>query len=368
MSAPAFLRPSAAEIWQPCPGAPSMWGRFPGPASTDETEEGTAAHEVVGTLLTEGWLPEVGTTGSNGVPVTQEMIDGAMLMLEEVKRHNDNPRAWRVEQYAAAPWIHAENRGTPDLSTISTQDGATVIVDYKYGHLAVRPDCWQIIDYAAMLWTGDPGQRFRLIVVQPRCYTVRPSVRSREFLASELSGSWGMLKASAELATGANPPLRAGKHCRYCSARMACPALSDLSAVIVEEMTAACHTPEPEMLGKRLEWLEYAEEVLKAARSGVREEIITRVKAGENVPGWQFTRSYGREKWEDPALTLGMGMALGLNLAAPESPLTPAQARDKMTRAGHDFDSLLGANVVQSSTWELSPVDLSAAKAAFKQG
>ena len=83
MSEHAFLAPSSAFRWVHCAAAPSMEAAYPELEPSPESLEGTAAHWVVQMLL-QGTPVSLGTQAPNGVAVTEEMLEGAELVQEDI--------------------------------------------------------------------------------------------------------------------------------------------------------------------------------------------------------------------------------------------------------------------------------------------
>jgi hypothetical protein len=73
-----------------------------------------------------------------------------------------------------------------------------------------------------------------------------------------------------------------------------------------------------------------AQKLLDARVTGLEEQILATLKRGERVPGWSVVHGSGRERWSRPAAeVLAVGTMMGVDVAKPVEPITPAQARKK---------------------------------------
>ena len=124
-----------AQIIQ-CPGSWKMCQAHPRDATIPEAAEGDAAHWV-NTQYTAGVYPQVGSIAPNGVPVTQEMLEGAELWCDTVgtPQHVE-------ERLPPSEYLGPDNWGTPDawsyhpVQIPNTQiiGGRIKLSDYKFGH------------------------------------------------------------------------------------------------------------------------------------------------------------------------------------------------------------------------------------------
>ena len=315
----AFLNPSSAALTVACAYSATMRKLYPQP-ETDETREGTAAHWVA--LEAPDSVAVGGTV--NGIPLTQDMIDGRDIVRAILPA--DLSRV-RIEQRVGDP--SSDNHGTPDWWWV---DGDLLtVLDYKFGHGAVRAfENWQCIDYIRhILNDGVKFKRWKIIVVQPRCYTKAP-VDTWEGKIGELTQYFVRITAAYMQARGVSAAAVPGAHCgdHYCPGRHACPALQKAAAVSVDTANAGrAEELTPAGVGTELKILTEAKAVLDARIDGLKECALNVINTGVTVPGWQMGRTRTRTVWgKTDAEVISMGAALGLSLSKPPAAVTPTQA------------------------------------------
>lgn len=344
MSAHAFLAPSSAHRWVVCALAPHLEARFPETEPSPESLEGTAAHWVVEEYL-NGFVRTVGELAPNGVPTTQEMIESAELVGEDIQRTlgPDWRRLLRIEQQVPIPQVHPRhNWGTPDYTARATlPDGrkCLYIWDFKFGHGIVEVvENWQLIDYAAGL-LDDDVDLVEFAIIQPRAYHREGTVRRWRVFAVALEPYTLRLREAAEKATadgGLPPATLSPKGCKHCKGRHACEALQRTA---YDSMSAAQQYGMLELdaqaLGIELRLLTHGRALLDARISGLEAQAEALFKRGESVPFWTIERAPGRLAWTcGPEEVFSIGDDLGVNLRKPPEPVTPTQAKTAAKKAG----------------------------------
>jgi hypothetical protein len=325
---------------------------YPETETTDAAEEGTASHEVGALDIHAGLNPQadvcevldIGDAASNGVIVTEEMKEcagiystGCLSILNF--GFGDLGASYGIEDQVSIEAIHAECFGTVDFWAHIPSEKELYVCEYKYGHLFVDVfENAQLICYATGLarklnLDQDTTVIFR--ITQPRAYGRGGPTREWRVKLSGLNLLISQLAVKAAQALGPNPTLQTGSHCRYCQARNACP--EALKAGIgFYEMASQVNTYDmsPEALGLQLRIVERAQEQLKALASSYREQVMTTIKAGGSVPGWEAIPAMGREAWNRPIdEVLYIGKLMGKDLSKP-GVVTPNQAR----KLGMDAD------------------------------
>lgn len=333
-AAHARLSPSASSRWVKCPGSVPMCAGYPN-TSSDAAEEGTASHWIGSeTLSGRGRaVPEwVGVKAPNGIVIDMEMVDGAYVYVEAVKRIAGVSQQIQVETPMSCAVIHPDCWGTPDLWY--WQGKELHVWDYKYGYGIVEPfENWQLICYAAGLMSGLTGLQDQEItvvlhIVQPRPFHADGAVREWRCSGADLRGYINKLAHAAAQATSATPGTCSGHHCRYCAARHDCPTLAAACYASIDYIGQA----QPEALSTEAMAMEYKileriEVLIKARKSAHESRMIGMIKAGESVPGYTIDYGTGHAKWSKPVSeVLALGQLLGINLAAPQAAITPAKA------------------------------------------
>lgn len=340
MTAHSPLAPSSAHRWVPCPGSVQLEAQYPETEEGESAAEGTAAHfagseELLGREVREGQVAD------NGVVLTEEMLEGAALWVEdviEVAGSSHRMAEMMIEQRVAMPRIHDEAFGTPDTWFYDQNAGRLYCWDFKFGHGVVEVyENWQLLAYVCGILDllGIDGRNdqhlwVHMRVVQPRAYHRDGRVREWKVLASDLRGYFNQLNHAAHEAMGARPHTLSGPHCLHCKAAHACPTLRRatyaaadyLGAHVAEELPA-------EAAAYELVLLEHITELVKARRRAREADIEARLRRGEAVADWALEPTSGRTVFtaDGAADVIMMGDIYGIDLRKPEAPITPAQAR-----------------------------------------
>ena len=336
----AFLAPSAAGRWVKCALSARLEAAYPEAADSPASLEGTAAHWVVQRTL-EGSPPVVGSQAPNGVGVTLEMLEAADLVIEAIEARLG--RNWRkilvIERRVHIPRVHpTQCSGTPDYTAwVRLPNGLPMlfVIDFKYGHGVVEVfENWQLITYAAGKLDeigGDESDAFvTMVVIQPRSHHKDGPVRQWVERAANLRAHINILAAAALKACSPEPTATPDPDaCEHCRGRHACVAVqrSAYSAADRGRRGEAVELT-PHALGLELRALSRAKALLEARESGLASEAEALIKQGQHVPFWSMESTPGRLAWNKPASeVLALGAMMGVDIAAPASPITPTQAK-----------------------------------------
>lgn len=366
---------SAAERWAHCPGSVALAAKHQlddHALDPRRREEGTAAHWVVTQALRATANPaeftafEVGDFVPNGATVTQEMIDGAALFVATALEVLPDPATWRInERVRAENTIHPRAVGEVDLCGFD-KDGTLHVLEFKFGHRKVEAfENWQGVGYVRALLDEAPSPAgFRITIVQPRYFGPGGPVRSWAAHVSELERMAKSLIWSAAEAFKTDPYTEPGDYCRTCPARHVCVTLQDAAATMSDFAAGAqAHVLTPAQAGDELAYIRRAIALLEARESGLTIEVELAMERGERVPGWEFQRSPGRERWQAGVIDqIGtLGEALGINLYKPRELITPGQAR----KAGISPDVIEGFTEHSSGERKLVPTSTNTTRQIF---
>lgn len=341
MTQHARLQPSAAAQTLQCHASVQLQEQHGLPEDPTTTEEGTAAHEVMAEML-EGVIVEPGARASNGVTVTEAMVDGAELLRDDIIETLGPD--WRslidVEQTLPAGVFGPDNWGTPDVRTrglVPDKRNPAApplrhIWDYKFGQGLVEvfknP---QLMNYGAL---SDPTltERQRHVIVQPNAYHRDGPVRSWTTLLSMHSAFWNEMREAYRMALTPAPHFRVGPTCRYCRARNSCPEIMR-GASIEREWSRWSLAFDPAVplpagaVAYELDRIDEAEALLKARRTGLEEQALAMIRSGQAVPGWEQGYGRGKVDWVQPVShVINMGDMFGTDLRKPPRAITPKQA------------------------------------------
>lgn len=363
----ARLRPSSADRWVVCPGSVQMQERFPEltDSENDAAREGTAAHHALECLLTNKPI-EAGNIAPNGVVITEEMIEGAeMVVLDVISIAGTNPV--QVEKHVKIPRVHgSECEGTPDVSYYNNE---LYVWDLKFGYGVIEAvENYQLICYAIGKLdeiTGGDGLkdqhiRVNMRIVQPRIYHPDGIVRTWSIMGSDLRGYANRLNEAANKALGVNPPAMSGNHCKHCTARANCQSAhrASMNAIdMVANMVA--ETIPANYLATHRAALIRALGAIEHRLTGVEAQIMATIKNGKPVQGLGLDNPPGRLKWsKSDEEILALGDLMGVNLGK-RSLVTPTQANkliDESVIKAYSTRPLGKTKIVNSTTTRASVV------------
>lgn len=342
-ASPFDLRLSSAASWVRCYAYPMM-NRRPETAvletEGDHTvrEEGTAMHWAAHSLGSNSVDPvRVGDVAPNGVTITDELLDGAILHLDVLDAHQG--ATWTLEQpNMPATDIHPACGGTPDAYTAFLQNRPRpliIVADLKGGFepVEVFPN-YQLFGYASAVTThlGLQGVEcdYKFIITQPRAYHRDGAVREFYTTTSQLEPYWQEMRFAARVAMGDHAHAVAGRQCNNCDARAHC------EVAIRAGQRALDIAGEPNIVNLsplavdyQLMRLEDAKRIIEANITGMQALGAHMLRKGETLPHYAMQSGSGRLKWLDPdaeRAAIAMGDMMGKNLRKPETAVTPTQA------------------------------------------
>lgn len=327
------VRPSQLHRVQHCSGSAVMEQHYPEEQS-DDARDGDAAHwafaeQLNGRVVAEGQITPAGVT------LTAEMLEACDVGLDYVQRKTNGMMGSLMIEHAVYPKrIHPDMKGKLDVGAWlfpASRRPHLFLADFKYGHRFVDAyENAQLIAYACGMLDEtkyeDQAVDVTLAIIQPRCYQ-GGAVREWHVPAAELRGHINRLQMAVEDAHVA-PVTRVNMECIDCKARHACPTFqADAYRTLQYSGSAVPFNLPVEAAGLELRWLEAAEKRLKGRITGLSAQIEAQLKDGQRVPWWRLESTAGREVWRNPAEALVMGETMGLSVARPVEPITPAQAR-----------------------------------------
>lgn len=372
-AAHSILPPSGAAAWRRCAMWVAMNQAYPQP-DTPESMEGHAAHWCFAEMLAGRIICE-GLVAPNGVVVTEEMVEGAELVVGTVRARIPAGVPLHVEERVAIARIHPQCFGTPDIWAYVTQAGVLEVIDYKFGHRFV--DEYEndqgiaytagIIDHLADLMQKGAGLidqaiKVNFTVIQPRCFYKGASVRTWSVLASDLRGHINQLAGAAELALMPNPPAVTNSECRDCPGRHACPALQQAAYADAEFATRSSPVElAPAAASLELRMMEHALQRLQSRVEGMREAVSTYIRQGHSVPWHRAEQGYGRTQWTIPTeQVIAMGSLMGVDLSKPGAK-TPTQAK----KSGVDEAVIKAYSITPLGSLKLVPDNPADARRVF---
>jgi len=332
----SILAPSGAPVWVQCAKWVEMNQLYPN-RSGPEAEEGTAAHWV----WQQSVMPNLGDIAPNGYPVTEEMLQGAELMLDTIYEHVGGDVEWHVEEKLPITTIHSSCYGTPDFWAYDAATLTLTLIDYKFGYKFVDEyENYQlvaylegIIEYLGLLLGMQPGIldqyiKIKAIIVQPRCYQKGNSVRVWQLRGYEIRPYVNTLKMAAEIAMDVDPGATPNENCYYCPGNHVCGALQKdayRSMAISEQSTPL--EMSPQFAALELSMMETALQRLESRIAGLKGFVEVSIKQGKAIPYYHLERSYGNLTWNiSDEEVISIGDSCNVDLRKMKV-LTPTQAK-----------------------------------------
>jgi hypothetical protein len=371
----SFLPPSGAAAWKLCAMWPTMNALYPKP-DTPESLEGNAAHWVFAEMLAGRPVIE-GAQSPEGIFVTDEMIEGAELVVDTVRARMPVERFGqpRVEEPVKIPRVHAECWGTPDIWAFSAGPLVLEVIDYKFGHRFV--DEYEndqgityiagIIDLLAEKFGEgagllDQNLKVNFTVIQPRCFYKGSPIRTWSVGAADIRAHINQLTTAAAQAFSPDPVAKTNPECGDCPGRHACAALQ--KAAYYDAEFAAKSSPvelSPADASLELKMLERSLARLQARVEGMRETVTAYIRQGYSVPWHRAEQGFGRQKWTLPVdQVLAMGALMGVDLSKPGIK-TPKQAAD----SGVDESVIKAYSITPLGSLKLVPDNPADARRVF---
>lgn len=344
MSEHAVLAPSSASIWGHCSGYPLASKRFPD-ISGPEAEIGTAVHWVISeTLSSSGSVEQLlGNIAPNGIRITEDMIEGAQVMVEDVRRITPNRQLMLIEHRVKMPAIHEQNWGTLDAAVWLKGIGRLYIWDYKNGHREnSAKENLQLINYVAGLIEelqidalAEQHINVHMRIVQPFSYKSDGPLDEWVVKMSELRPFFNQLHGQAHEALGPNPTLTPGIWCRDCPAVGVCSAVKKASYSIIDYVKQPYTLDEmnsPDLATER-KILQVGENLVTARLDAIEDELHHRIKSGSgSESGLALQSKPGNLNWTvEKTTAVSFAKQFGVDISKTDA-LTPVQTIAKVPK------------------------------------
>lgn len=291
----ALLSASSAHRWLACPPSAVAAEAYPN-KDTEYTREGTLAHEVA----------EAMASGRAGIQwansrndITQEMLECAQgyadYIQEQIK--SDTAVVLLEQRVDFSPWV-PEGFGTTDC--IILQDDTMDVIDYKYGQgvaVSAEHNSQEMLYGLGAL--NDYGiaydvKHIRLHIYQPRLNNISVfNITTKELL------DWGekTVKPGAKLAYNGEGDYCAGEWCKFCPHAGRCRKLTKTCTEYVQthQLRVAVPVLSPHEVADVLRM----EPLVTLWLKRVREQALTTLLDGGEVPGYKVVEGRGSRAWVD---------------------------------------------------------------------
>lgn len=209
-------------------------------------------------------------------------------------------------------WLHYKDgrkRFSGRIDFNADMDTTALVIDYKTGRgdTEPSPSNLQLRSYAVLKWFNSDRKVSKIWVAIVQPLAGKPVLVPYE--GPELAESAKQLDKILDATEAEDAPLRAGKHCKFCPARLTCPAchkmLEDIASIDTEQLGKI----PGEAVAAALELCSSAKPVIENIREFAKQKLKL---DPTSVPGWQLADTGGNRIVTDPAAVLGALEAAGL--------------------------------------------------------
>lgn len=289
----ALLSASSSSRWLACPPSAVAAEAYP-QQETDFTKEGTLAHEVA-EYIANGDDPEsIRDAFDEDIPA--EMIECAKGYADYIQEQTPSNNAVvlleRRVDYSA--WV-PEGFGTCDCIIL---DGETLkIIDYKYG-AGVKVDATnnpQMRLYALGA-LSDYGFAYDVKKIDMHIYQPRMNNISKDSMTTAELLAWAdEIKPVALQASKGEGEYQPGEHCKFCPHAGRCRALT---ALCIEQVNIyGLKFDLPVLAPYEVAEILRIEPLITLALKRVREQALTTLMNGGEVPGYKVVEGRGARDW-----------------------------------------------------------------------
>jgi hypothetical protein len=319
------IAPSSLGVTVYCAGSVPLQAQYPD--LNDSGEEGRASHWAVEPIF-KNQTVSVGDVTPHGTVLDSDMIKYAKVYVNYI-RSIAPPACTYIEEKVSLPLIHPICFGTIDARYMV---GRTLhIFDYKYGFIPVEAyENWQCMGYATR-FINEVDDIF-IHIIQPRAHHSLGRIRTWHLTSTDLKLIYlPIIQQAAIKALYPHPPCIPGMHCKYCSARIVCPAAIDATNLIIGLCDQAIPANMSDsQISKELVFLKMAKTLIDARVNGIEAQIETNLLKGKTYPHWHLEPGRGATVWTKPEDEIfKIGDLLGIDLKKEPQPITPIQAKDK---------------------------------------
>ena len=317
------IPPSSAHIWGR-PGGCRGWVAMLDSegllkdTETDACKEGLEAHAWASAIL--AGMKIGGPTDDPEMDL--EMEKAVRVYTNDVAQTLDSDLSQlHIEALVSATRVHPQySVGTTDSYAYLAHRRTLYVWDYKHGRQNVEAfENWQCINYAVgildTLGLPDLETTVEIRIVQPRAYHPEGAVKVWSLPAHELRPYANHLARGAEESLSGTGKIHTGTHCRYCRARVICPAALEAGVELYEAVAEASpDTLEVKNLAHLYSITKRAKEHLTYMLEGYTAQMEHHLRSGESVPGYTLEPTRGNRKWRlPPEETQGFLEALGVD-------------------------------------------------------
>ena len=310
------IRPSKADMWMPCTGAPALIESLDiTDSSSFYGDEGTLAHELGASALDAGEdsianrLGEVHQVNESEVEVTDDMVRAVDEYIESINLASFGHKLLVEHKIDCGSVLGKGRSGTADAIIVPEDEGfALEFHDFKYGQgveVFAEKNRQLLIYGSSFINSHSLGERFsqvKFVIHQPRI----KSAPDEWLVDIDKVLKWAELaKKKAKAAHYCKPGenLVAGEtQCRWCPAKHDhnCPAFEAVAESIfddIDELSEHVTVPtEHDKIAAKYDKVPLVEMWLKTVKAAAYKVLDD----GEDLPGYKFVEGRrGNREWTD---------------------------------------------------------------------
>lgn len=324
LPAHAKYGPSSMARIMACPASVTLQEQAPPQKESPYAAEGTRAHNLGEAMLMEDALAihEALKACEEAGDDMDEVKAAVEVYVNHCNQYIDEADAYGIE---AKVVLTDEIFGTADCYFL--HNGVLHVVDYKHGAgvTVSAENNKQALSYAALILHDDAininredVKSLALTIVQPRGQGM--PVSTWVCGLEDVEEHYANMMAAVRASKAAAPHAELGEHCKFCTAKLICPAMKAAERGVAEWDQRDLS---PEELQQMLTDAKALEEKIKALFT----YAYDRIEAGDNIPGWKLTAGRKSRVWEDEAALVRWAKRNGkMNILFKKSLLSPAQA------------------------------------------
>lgn len=308
-----------------CNGYKSLGGIEPFNPSTEQTDEGNAAHWLCEQVY-HGANAEnlIGQTAPNGLYITADMVEYCREYLEFITDEFNECEVEVDTSHSGDGW---EIRGRADAIGYNTVYKTLVVADLKYGWRIVEPENnWTLISHAIAWCTKHQITPDNIVftIYQPRPFHPQGTVRE---CITGYTSLMSLYQVLSNVLSHPSSTVCSGSQCYKCQCLSQCPAaqIAAMNAIDVAEMAF-----DSEIENDKLVWmlsnLKRAQEIIKQSYDAYEDLALHRLKAGGSLKGYSMQQAFGQTTWNDGITSDVVKMMSGVDVRVDKI-MTPAQAK-----------------------------------------
>lgn len=307
-----------------CPGSVKLQEQAPPQKESPYAAEGTRAHNVCEAKLLQD---------EDALSAAFEACEKAGDDLNEVDIHTSvyvkhcDPILDEASKYGIETKLVLDEEvfGTADCYALVGR--VLHVIDYKHGAgVIVSPqENKQGLTYAALVFMDDnvdiaedDVDHVIITIVQPRGQGV--PIQHWGTTTERVVAHMHEVDAAINSSKLDKPPVALGDHCKFCTAKLICPAMEAAKRGV-------CEYDSRDIPADQLEHLLTEAKALEGYIKDLFTYAYNRIEAGESVPGWKLTAGRRTRVWENEAALLRWAKKHGKMTALHEKKLvSPAKA------------------------------------------